>query len=104
MNINEINKVISSQRKELGLSISELSKLSGLSRPCINRIESGQPFSTSSMEKLFKVLNLSFEVFKLSVKNDDTNKYKTTYPSLIPGFTFDGGDVLFTLNEIDISE
>lgn len=63
MEIEELGKQIKSRRAVLGLTISDLSELTGLSRTTISKIELGSSNPTLSvLQTLFEYLNLEMKV------------------------------------------
>lgn len=63
MKIEELGKQIKNRRKVLGLTIIELSELTGMSKTTISKIESGNSNPTFAiLENILKYLNLEIKV------------------------------------------
>jgi len=67
MRIEELGKLINHRRKVLGLTISDLSDLTGMSKTTISQIERGTSNPTFEvLQNIFEYLNLEI---KVEVKN-----------------------------------
>lgn len=64
---------ISEERRNQGLTQSQLANKCGLSQPMIARYEGGYPVPPMSLRKIAQVLGLSIEVLKQREENINTN-------------------------------
>ena len=63
MKVNEIGKAIKHRRETLGLTIRDLSDLTGLSKTTITQVEKGSTNPTFEvLQKIFEYLNLEIKI------------------------------------------